>query len=136
MIPRPPLAAVFAVLAVPLASLPGTPPTPAGDLIFQGGCATCHAAGSPRVLAGQELLSETKSLASDDPTGAIRLILRGRQPAPEQRGAWMPGFASVLSDEQIADVLQWLRTSAGRSPWPDLADRVHAVRTEGREAGQ
>lgn len=136
MISRPPLAAVFAVLIVPLGSAPSAPPPSAGDLIFQGGCATCHAAGSPRVLAGQKLLGETTSVTGDDPTAAIRLILRGRQPASEQRGAWMPGFAAVLSDRQIADVLEWLRTSSDREPWPDLVDRVHAARMEGHRAAQ
>ncbi len=136
MISRTPLAAALAVLVVPLGPVPGTPPPPAGDLIFQGGCATCHAAGSPRVLSGQKLLGDTKSVTGDDPTGAIRLILRGRQPAPEQRGAWMPGFATVLSDQQIADVLQWLRTTSGQPPWPGLTERVHAIRNEGQEAAQ
>jgi len=136
MIPRPPSAAALAVLVVPLAQGPGSPPPATGDLIFQGACATCHAPGSPRVLAGQKLLGETPAISGDDPTRAIRLILRGRQPAAEQRGAWMPGFAPVLSDQQIADVLQWLRTSSGHLPWPGLADRVHAIRTEGQGVGQ
>lgn len=99
-----------------------------GQAIFQGACATCHEAGSPRVLSGQPLLPETRAIIGGDPSGAIRLILDGHHPGAEQRGPWMPAFGAVLSDTEIADVLTWLRQSAGEPPWPDLARRVQAVR--------
>ena len=99
-----------------------------GQAIFQGGCATCHAAGSPRVLAGQPLLSHTRAMTGADPAHAIGLILNGHEPPPEQRGAWMPAYADVLSDAQVADVLAWLRQAAGAPPWTDLTERVHALR--------
>lgn len=99
-----------------------------GEQIFQGACATCHAAGSPRVIAGQPLLRQTGAIIGDDPTLAITLVLHGHLPRPEQRGPWMPAFASTLNDAQIADLLNWLRQSAGQSPWPDLPQHVQAIR--------
>ncbi len=107
---------------------------PTGETIFQGACAACHAAGSPRVLSGQKLLPRTGAITGADPSEAIRLILDGHQPAPERRGAWMPGFAPVLSDPQIADVLNWLRQAASAPAWPDLAARVQAVRVASAQA--
>lgn len=120
--------ALLAVLVIPLAIPIAASAQPVGETIFQGACADCHALGSPRVLAGQKLLPDTDAITGNDPSGAIRLVLHGRQPAPEQRGAWMPGFAPMLSDQQIAAVLQWLRASAGHPPWPDLAARVREAR--------
>lgn len=106
----------------------------AGEAIFQGACATCHAAGSPLVIAGQLLLPHTRAITDDDPTGAIGIILLGRFPPPEERGPWMPSFAATLNDAQIADVLDWLRQSAGKPPWPDLAQRVQTTRANLSEA--
>ncbi|HEY6434037.1 MAG TPA: cytochrome c [Acetobacteraceae bacterium] len=102
-----------------------------GQALFQGACATCHAAGSPRVLAGKPLLPDTRAITGADPGPAIRLILHGRQPPPDQRGPWMPGFATTLSDAHIAALLAWLRQSAGQPPWPYLAQQVHAARIAG-----
>jgi mono/diheme cytochrome c family protein len=109
---------------------------PAGEAIFQGACATCHAAGSPRVVAGQPLLPDTRAITGDNPTSAIGIILHGHFPPPERRGPWMPSFAAALNDAQIADVLNWLRQSAGQARWPDLAQRVRAVRAKTSEAQQ
>jgi len=108
--------------------------TPAGEAVFQGACATCHAEGSPRVIAGQPLLPDTHAISGDDPARAIGIILFGHFPSPEQRGPWMPSFAATLNDTQIADMLNWLRQSAGLSAWPNLAQRVQAVRAKASEA--
>lgn len=113
------------VLGVP-ASRAGE--TATGQVLFQGACAGCHEAGSPRVLAGQPLLPRTRAITGGSPAKAIRIILHGRHPAPERRGAWMPAFGPVLDDGQIADILAWLRRSAGAPPWPDLVRQVRAVR--------
>ena len=80
------------------------------------------------------LAADTRAITGDNPIGAIDIILHGHIPPPEQRGPWMPSFAAALNDAQIADVLNWLRQSAGQAPWPDLAQRVQAVRAKTSEA--
>jgi mono/diheme cytochrome c family protein len=119
--------AIALILAAPSSYAAGSA---AGQAIFRGACAGCHAAGSPRVLAGQSLLADAGAIRASDPDIAIDFILHGRQPPAEQRGAWMPPFETILSDTQIADVLAWLRQSAGGPAWPDLAQHVRALRTE------
>lgn len=122
-------AALAAALASPLAALPlQAEPSTTGRAVFEGACAGCHAAGSPRVLAGLPLLARTHAITGSDPSDAIRIVLEGRQPPPEQRGAWMPGFATILSDGQIAKVLDWLRQDADEPPWPGLEQQVKARR--------
>ena len=74
------------------------------------------------------MLPQTVAIIGADPTPAIRLILQGLLPQSEKRGPWMPAFAYALNDAQIADVLNWLRQSAGQAPWPNLPQRVQAIR--------
>jgi mono/diheme cytochrome c family protein len=121
--------AIALILAAPPSHAAGTA---AGQAISRGACAGCHAAGLSRVLAGQPLLADTGAIRASDPDSTAELVLRGRQPPAEQRGAWMPPFDTILSDAEIADVLAWLRQSAGEPPSPDLAKRVRALRTETR----
>ncbi len=82
--------------------------SPTAEAIFQGACATCHAAGSPRVIAGQPLLPNTRTITGDNPIGAIGIIMRGKFPPPEQRGPWMPSLAATLND--------WNRTARPAMP--------------------
>jgi len=119
--------AIALILATPSSHAAGTS---AGQAIFRGACAGCHAAGAPRVLAGQPLLANAATIRASNPDNAAELILHGRQPPAEQRGPWMPPFETTLSDTQIADVLASVRQSAGEPPWPDLAQRVRALRRE------
>jgi len=121
------IAAGMAVLAWSAAPTRAETPS-AGSTMFEGACAGCHAAGSPRVLAGQPLLARTHAITGSDPSDAIRIILQGRQPPSEQRGPWMPGFAAILSDGQIAEILDWLRQEAGKPGWPGLDQQVEAQR--------
>jgi mono/diheme cytochrome c family protein len=86
------------------------------------------------VIAGQPLLQDTSAITGNNPTGAVRIILHGQFPPPEQRGPWMPAFATTLSDAQIAEVLNFLRQTAHQAPWPDLAQRAQAMRAKPTEA--
>ncbi|HET6183383.1 MAG TPA: c-type cytochrome [Acetobacteraceae bacterium] len=130
---RPILMAASAAALCGIA-LAGVAAAEIGPTIFAGACAACHAAGSPRVVAGQPLLGKTRAIMGDTPARAINLVLDGHFPPPEQRGAWMPSFAGMLDDAEIAGVLNWLRQEAGQPPWPDLAARVQVARANGAEA--
>ncbi len=47
----------------------------------------------------------------------------------EQRAPIMPGFGAVLSDQQITDLLTYLRARFGGSPaWDDVPAAVQAAR--------
>jgi hypothetical protein len=47
----------------------------------------------------------------------------------------MPGFAGVLTDEQLVDLIRDVRSRFSDKPqWADLAKDVRAARTDVREA--
>jgi mono/diheme cytochrome c family protein len=82
-----------------------TEPTGAG--IFRSVCAGCHmASGQGATGAGSyPSLTRAKNLAT--PGYAVGIVLRGQ-------GA-MPPFARTLSDQQIADVIDYIRRNFGNS---------------------
>src|SRR5256885_11910867 len=80
----------------------------------------CHRADPSGVLAGSSFgvrpqLSLNTNLYSDSPTNAIHVVLNGiTQPARPQLGT-MPAFRHNLSDDQIATLLNTMRSQYGRS---------------------
>ena len=65
------------------------------------------------------------------PRNAAQTILGGLQPAPGERGPWMPGFAGSLTDAQVAAVLGYLRARFTDLPaWTGLEDGVHGIRQD------
>ncbi|MBI5648652.1 MAG: cytochrome c [Ignavibacteriae bacterium] len=102
-----------------------------GAAIFNQKCAVCHqmtGKGIPAVypsLAGSEL-------ATGDPTLPIQIVLHGFQ-GPISRGGQsyngvMQPWQNELSDQQIADVLTYVRSSWGNSAPAVDAAAVKTVR--------
>lgn len=54
----------------------------------------------------------------------MRIIREGIVPPEGERGAWMPAFKGMLSDEQLADLLSYLRALGGQPAWSDVAGDV------------
>jgi mono/diheme cytochrome c family protein len=129
-------------IAVYLKSLPsGAPevtipaPTDAemntGKEVYAHNCIACHEAdgsSSPRVyppLNGNALLQST------DPASTLRIILDGAQTVTTPRApntGSMPGYAKQLSDQQIADVTNYIRNSWGNAAPVVTADQVAKAR--------
>ncbi len=89
----------------PLSEL--TPQEAAGHVIYDARCARCHHANSTHGLNGPGLQALYKqpympsgAPANDDRISAV--IMHGRN--------MMPGYANVLDDQQLADLLAYLRT--------------------------
>ena len=111
----------------PVAHAAGHPSAQATAL-FAGACATCHDAGAPGPTAP---LALSTSLAAAQPTDAARILLAGLQPPAGRSGAFMPGFADALTDEQLSGLLVYLREEvAGRPGWTDIAATLHEARQE------
>jgi len=109
--------------------LAGAKESSVGAAIFEGACAECHGTDSPRTLAGRPVLGLTTSVNARSPRNAIQVVLQGMQPAPGERGPYMPGYASILSDAQIAAVLAYVRERyTGRPAWSELADETGNIR--------
>lgn len=103
----------------------------AGAQLYVDNCATCHRTsgqGYARVfpaLAGNPVVNGT------DPTSLIHLVLTGgtmpgTQTAPTQFS--MPPFAQRLSDEEIAQMLSFVRSSWGNRAVAVSAEQVRKLR--------
>jgi mono/diheme cytochrome c family protein len=99
-----------------------TPPPPAdmarGKAVYAHACISCHEAdgsGAPRIyppLPGNALLQ------SADPLSTLRIILDGAQTVTTPRApnpGSMPAYAKQLSDQEIADVANYVRNSWGNA---------------------
>ena len=129
-------------IAVYLKSLPAGPPEPqvilppedrmkSGEALYEHACVACHekdGSSAPRIyppLPGNALLQ------SADPTSTLRIILDGAQtvttPRAPNKGS-MPAYAKQWTDQQIADVTNYIRNSWGNAAPLVTADQVAQAR--------
>lgn len=102
-----------------------------GARVYEDRCAACHQAkgeGVPRVyppLAGNE------AILMRNPVNAVRMVLNGGFP-PSTRGNprpyGMPPFAHVLSDDEVASAVSYIRASWGNDASPVSPVEVAGVR--------
>jgi mono/diheme cytochrome c family protein len=104
--------------------------TPAGRgaAIYQAACATCHDGSRPLPFGGINFhLSST--INAPDAQNAVNMVLFGLPAASGRQSAIMPGFAPTMTDQQVTDLLAYLReTVAGKPAWPDVATRAAETR--------
>ena len=102
-----------------------------GAELYDDNCAACHrtdGAGSPKALPK---IAGNSSVLAPDPNSLIRLVLAGSAlpgtaEAPSALG--MPGFAWRLSNEEVAELLTFIRGSWGNQASSVSASAVAAVR--------
>ena len=116
-------------IAVYLKDLPAGAPEPdvappppadmmAGKAIYAHACIACHEAdgsGAPRIYPP---LPGNANLQSADPASTLRIILDGAQTVTTPRApnaGSMPAYAKQLSDQEIADVTNYIRNSWGNA---------------------
>ncbi len=116
-------------IAVYLKDLPQGAPEPsvapppqadmtAGEAIYAHACVACHEAdgsGAPRIYPP---LPGNANLQSADPASTLRIILDGAQTVTTPRApntGSMPAYAKQLSDQQIADITNYIRNSWGNA---------------------
>ena len=90
----------------------------AGQAIYAHACVSCHEAdgsGAPRIYPP---LPGNANLQSTDPASTLRIILEGVQTVTTPRApnpGSMPAYAKQLSDQEIADVANYIRNSWGNA---------------------
>jgi mono/diheme cytochrome c family protein len=99
-----------------------TPPPPeemaAGKAIYARACIACHevdGSGAPRIYPP---LPGNANLQAADPASTLRIILDGAQTVTTPRApntGSMPAYAKELSDQQVADVTNYIRNSWGNA---------------------
>jgi mono/diheme cytochrome c family protein len=102
----------------------------AGAQIYRGACSVCHDTPRDPTTSGAALsLTLSSAIAAPTPRNALNFILHGMAPDEGARGRWMPGYAGILTDDQLVALLNYLRqNAAGAQPWNDVADEVKKAR--------
>jgi mono/diheme cytochrome c family protein len=117
---------------IPAADSQAAPAAESGDIsaaIYASACAPCHESGRPQPFGGLPFALST-AVNAPTPQNIINVTLFGLPAADGEASSVMPGFAGVLSDEQMAGLLDHLRTRFTDKPgWADAARLVRATRS-------
>jgi mono/diheme cytochrome c family protein len=99
--------------------------------LYGAACIACHYNAGPAPLAARPELALNSALTLPEPSNFIHVVLNGidvRQGGP---GLVMPGYASALTDTDIARLAAYLRrTRTDRPPWSNVEQKVAAVRQQ------
>lgn len=113
------------------------PPTPGaeGAKVYAMTCIGCHMANGLGTAGLNPPLAGSEWVLEPDPARIIRIVLGGLQGPIQVKGqtygaAAMVPWKDVLTDEQIADVLTYVRTAWGNSAPPVEPEQVTKVREE------
>lgn len=109
-------------------SAPSAPPSPGARLYLQN-CIACHGKNGEGVRGVQPALAGTP-VAVGDPEQMLAWVMYGVRPATLPKGQYagvMPQFA-YLSNEDLATLVTYVRTSFGNSASPVGPDVVAKVR--------
>jgi mono/diheme cytochrome c family protein len=83
----------------------------AGATLYMDHCGGCHQAGGRGLPGVFPPLAGNGVVLASDPANILKVLLEG---VPTQgKYIQMPGFAGLLSDQQIADLTNYVRTSWG-----------------------
>jgi mono/diheme cytochrome c family protein len=108
-------------------------PTPSassepGSRIYTTSCASCHESGRELPLGGMKLAAST-AIGGESAENLVNIVLNGLPAAGSSVQPVMPGFAGVLTDAQLEDLVRYLRSSFGQKPvWTNLQEVMRAAR--------
>ncbi len=105
----------------------------AGGAIYRDQCSACHGIEGKGVPHLFPALAESTMVHSNDPTTAIRMVLRGARSVgtkAEPTAPGMPSYGWQLDDRQVAAVLSFVRNSWGGAAAPIDAAEVTRVRSD------
>ncbi len=103
-----------------------------GGLGYLQFCSSCHRLDGRGVADIFPPLADNSAVLADDPTSVIHVALSGGRSARTQRhprAFSMPGYAS-LSDQELAEILTFVRSGWGSRSPAVTAAQVAAVRAE------
>ncbi len=120
-------------------TLPAGGKVPAGQpaavaALYDGACARCH--NSRGDVGPSQALSLSLSTAVQGAGSAnvVRTVMHGIQSYRTEGGPYMPGFDRMLSDAQIAALVQYVRARYSDQPqWTDVAAEIAKARQEGTQ---
>jgi mono/diheme cytochrome c family protein len=104
-----------------------------GASVYIDNCAACHRTDGHGYTRVFPALAGNPVLQSQDPTSLIHIVLKGGTlPATHSAPSTftMPGFAWRLSDQEVADVVSFIRSSWGNKGEPVKASTVAELRKD------
>lgn len=103
-----------------------------GSTLYKRQCSSCHQADGRGAPPAYPPLAQNPSIEMESSVNAIRMVLNGGYP-PETAGNphpyGMPPFAQVMSDDDIAAVVTYIRVSWGNAGEPVSPAEVNSLRS-------
>jgi mono/diheme cytochrome c family protein len=106
----------------------------AGAQLYTTHCAACHGDHGEGAPGAYPALAGSRAVNLKSPANLVHMVLEGGFPpatAANPRPYGMPPFAPVLSDEELAQLLSFLRSS-----WGNRADEVTSFDVQRYRAGR
>jgi mono/diheme cytochrome c family protein len=99
-----------------------------GASIYAAACAVCHETDRALPYGGVNLALST-AVSSPDARNVANIVLSGVRAVEGERSPIMPGFASSMNDDQIAALLNYLRSRFSNQPaWTGVEQTVEDAR--------
>lgn len=102
-----------------------------GAQIYADECSGCHKPDGSGTAALFPTLKGSPAVQQTDPTSLLRVVLRGAEAAGTDKAPTapsMPQFGWILTDDQVAAVVTYIRNTWGNSAPPVSAGDVHKAR--------
>ena len=106
-----------------------------GSLDYLNSCAACHLSSGKGYVETFPALAGNPVVNSPDPSSLINIVLNGATVPPTEKaptGFTMPGFADRLTDQEVADIVTFIRSSWGNKGSPVSSDDVVRLRSATR----
>jgi mono/diheme cytochrome c family protein len=103
-----------------------------GSALYKTHCSSCHLMDGRGEPPAYPPLAQNQSIEMESAVNPIRMVLNGGYPpqtAGNPRPYGMPPFAQVLSDEDIAAVVTYIRVSWGNTGQPVTPAEVNQLRS-------
>ncbi|KAA0693695.1 cytochrome c [Neorhizobium sp. P12A] len=103
-----------------------------GKSVYDRQCASCHGANGEGKPPNYPPLAGNQSIQMESAVNAIRMVLNGGYPPGTQGNPMpygMPPFSVSLSDDEVAAVVSYIRTSWGNQGTPVSAADANGLRS-------
>jgi mono/diheme cytochrome c family protein len=104
-----------------------------GEQIYADECSGCHKPDGSGIPALFPALKGSAAVQQTDPTSLLHVVLRGAQSAGTDKAptaSSMPTFGWILTDDQVAAVVTYIRNAWGNSAPAVSVGDVHRARQE------
>lgn len=101
-----------------------------GAVLFASACASCHGPGAPMMTVSRYPgLNISPAVLGRQPTNFLQTVLHGVPLKNAPASIYMPAFADMLNDQQIASLAAYVRADLAQQPaWQHVASQSKTIR--------